>query len=422
MIFIFLNIYISLKKKFFLFSLYMDRHSFETCNRKYIYFFEGTPNSSYVHCFPIMGENTMGVTTGRSPAWSAAIFYTPKISASVSVLGCLGIVMHISRQTTSTINGKKVFYFIMYASSIIDILTSTAMAFSLTPMNVGDKLLKPYERSYASGTHLSCSAQGFLINMKISVALWMSCLCTHYYLRIVLGKSEEDVQHKLIYFGISFILPFISSLVLLFIGEDQEGYSGMYGAASVWCWIERKSDLERFLFFYIPLWIAMVYTTIVMFLIVRSVEKTTASAQTESSERIVHDTRMQGVLYCASFLVTWMFGTIDRLVEAANIDSPLLEWLHVLMVPLQGFFNSMVYGRPFYLAWRRRIGRERAPHFGCQEGSVWNYFQRGVVRNLKKITGRRNATYQQEARRDVERSVTQTIKCKNAVRKDIAQN
>lgn len=63
---------------------------------------------------------------------------------------------------------------------------------------------------------------------------------------------------------------------------------------------------------------------------------------------------MQGISFSASFIVTWIFPTLTRLMQAINgVTYYPLVVLFAIFLPLQGFFNAGCFLRPKYLKYRK---------------------------------------------------------------------
>jgi hypothetical protein len=63
----------------------------------------------------------------------------------------------------------------------------------------------------------------------------------------------------------------------------------------------------------------------------------------------------QSVMYTFAFYITFTFATINRLVfQVTGKTYFALLFLHVLLMPLQGFFNVMIYRYGFYLRLKQR--------------------------------------------------------------------
>jgi len=71
----------------------------------------------------------------------------------------------------------------------------------------------------------------------------------------------------------------------------------------------------------------------------------------------------QSLLYTCAFYATFTFATVNRIVqEVTRITYFPLIFLHCLMIPLQGFFNVMVYRYYFF----QRL-KQRNPHMSFRE-------------------------------------------------------
>ncbi len=64
---------------------------------------------------------------------------------------------------------------------------------------------------------------------------------------------------------------------------------------------------------------------------------------------------VQGLRYVGAFYITWMFPTVSRITElVAKKNYFPIQFLDTFLIPLQGFFNCMIYIRPNYLKYRRQ--------------------------------------------------------------------
>ena len=164
-----------------------------------------------------------------------------------------------------------------------------------------------------------------------------------------------------------------------------------------WCWInstpkgcdqsfennditncERGDNAEiyRWAICFAPLWAAVVGTMVVMTLLVLAVRAqenklgryrfTVRSAgndeilqrhQKEDDRQRHQQSRKvtnQALRFFAVFYVTWAFATVNRLLQLIIGHSYFwLMVLHTVFVPLQGFFNFLVFIYPRYLKWKK---------------------------------------------------------------------
>ena len=62
---------------------------------------------------------------------------------------------------------------------------------------------------------------------------------------------------------------------------------------------------------------------------------------------------VQGLLYVGAFYITWLFPTISRITElVAKKNYFPIQFLDTFLIPLQGFFNFMIYIRPRFMKYR----------------------------------------------------------------------
>jgi hypothetical protein len=206
-----------------------------------------------------------------------------------------------------------------------------------------------------------CNWQGWLLQINAAVFWYNAVLATNFVLRIRFGWTEDQVKRIEPYMHLfAWAYPVITSFVALGLN--------MYGKAGQWCWISIKYDWARWAFFFAELWVIMIYTTVCMILIVLTVKRSDdqtayireSAASTGSKpkrKKLGKKTRevaIQAMLYVATFLLTWVFGTANRIQNAVVAGTPgavicnvfALTWLHSFFVPAQGFFNFLVYIYP----------------------------------------------------------------------------
>ena len=63
----------------------------------------------------------------------------------------------------------------------------------------------------------------------------------------------------------------------------------------------------------------------------------------------------QGMLYVCAFYITWLFPTVQRIMELMGLPGNfVIQALDTCLLPLQGFLNVFIYVRPKYLFYRRK--------------------------------------------------------------------
>ena len=90
---------------------------------------------------------------------------------------------------------------------------------------------------------------------------------------------------------------------------------------------------------------------------IRSTRDSSTGKRGRRAQREVAKSRkiaVQGLLYVGAFYITWMFPTVSRITElVAKKNYFPIQFLDTFLIPLQGFFNFMIYIRPNYLKYRR---------------------------------------------------------------------
>jgi len=273
-----------------------------------------------------------------------------------------------------------------------DIFSSIAFGLSTWPI--------PRESTgvYAPlGTVATCSAQGFFVQAGIASPFYKLMFSLYFLLQVNFGMSESQISKRAepIMHGVSIIFALGTSFLCL--GMN------LFNESSLWCWInavpndceqsysnggqftdcERGNNAEiyRWVIFFGPLWAAVIGTMIAMGLLIRFVKqqekkmgqyqfarKTTDNnkaasratqnqrkeevrIRTKQSQRVTH----QALRYVGAFYLTWTFGTINRIMQAVSGTSYFwLMALHTFFVPLQGFFNYLVFSYPKYKRWNTR--------------------------------------------------------------------
>jgi len=112
-------------------------------------------------------------------------------------------------------------------------------------------------------------------------------------------------------------------------------------------------------FWYIWLWAANVVTIISMYMIYRHVSSVTKKSLRFSVKSVANQNigkvATQGLLYICAFLMTTLPASIVRFMQMANQTPPMFLFLVVaIFIPMQGFWNFLIYMRPRYIQWRER--------------------------------------------------------------------
>ena len=197
-----------------------------------------------------------------------------------------------------------------------------------------------------------CGLQGFLIQFfGLSAIVWNGCIAHNLYHWVVLRDNQTHLIQRLRYYLIG-TLSFSSITTLVAAG------AGKIGPTKLWCWIEDSS--WHIPAFYLFLFIVVTFNLVIFVRVQQEVAERLQGADDKALAKITRKLRH----YLLAFIGTWFWGIVNRLNTIAHPDDPYhfgLALLHVIFVPLQGFFNAIIYGglhKPVKRKWREwRSGR-----------------------------------------------------------------
>lgn len=296
-------------------------------------------------------------------AQQRAIAIAPKFTSVLSVFGSGYIINEVIFRKRRGQSAS--FYRILLGMSLADLISSATFFFTTWPIPVGSPGVVG-----ARGNMGTCIAQGFFSQLSIATAVYNACLSVYYVLKICnrwpaerIAKQAEPVMHTM-----AFVIGIGTSLAGVFLNSYNN---------DIWeCWISPlpldceeswkhngettcirgdNASLYRWIFYYAPLWTIIVLVTICMFLVYRTVrkqEQATERYDFEHRQRRKHSKQVaiQGYFYCGAFYGTWLFPTVTRLVQVIAGSAPFpLILTTAMFVPIQGFFNWIVYIRPKFL-------------------------------------------------------------------------
>ena len=253
----------------------------------------------------------------------------------------------------------------LLSMSIIDIFYSIAFALSVVPIPRG-------ECSFGFGNMWTCTVQGFFIQFGLSVSGYVAMLSLSCFLSIVRNISNEMISQKFeLYMHAFAILPMLGVAIGGAAKKLFFSYSGH-------CWIERRECKEdcagvggglkaygegEWVVIATMVWV-LVTTTIIficMVAVVREIKNRPqrkkgyhSPSQTQNDVDVVaNDATKQVLLYIFAYTVTYIWSFID--VVSGTEGNDFMYIMSAIFLPLQGFWNFLVYIRPRYLA----IHRER---------------------------------------------------------------
>ncbi|KAJ5190142.1 uncharacterized protein N7498_009127 [Penicillium cinerascens] len=321
-----------------------------------------------------------------SPSQNRAIEITERVTSSLSVLGALFV---IGTYTASSSFHKPINRMVFYASWG-NILANVSTLISLSGIQAGR-------------TSTMCQTQGFLIQMFMPAdALWTLAMACNVYLTFRHRFSSTQLRRlEIKYLLLCYGIPFVPAIIYAFLHTEERGT--IYGPATLWCWIDVDWDFLRIATFYAPVWLIFIVTGFIYISIgteihrkrkqlrnmtsqsvptVQSLKTTEVHVVSETMDafqgtdegRPENDNFSQGrrfaqyetnissakmsssdaaawaytkcaMLFFAALIITWVPSTINRvytLVAAGDISFALC-YFEALVLPLQGFWNCIIY-------------------------------------------------------------------------------
>jgi len=292
------------------------------------------------------------------------------ISAFLSIIGSsiiLYIILSGGREKLHRVQNRLVF-----CVSIIDIFNSTALGFSVLP-------IPKATCSYGFGNIATCTVQGFFIQLGMAVPGYMAMLSVSCFLSIVLRVSERTIVHRCeVFMHVIALLPMLSVAIAGAVGRVYNSETGQ-------CWFEETLCKENCKGFNLKgfgnsswmvlvtiIWIA--FTICIIFITMlgiyftirnratkmRSYEfqpkgqsQTNLERQRQPSaiERRAYESAKQAMLYICSYVLTYIWSGIHLCLYRGRSD--VVYMLTGIFLPMQGFWNFLVYIRPRFIGFRR---------------------------------------------------------------------
>jgi hypothetical protein len=206
-----------------------------------------------------------------------ALAIVPKVTGLLSAALSGLIASVICRDPTKR---SKVYHRLILGMSLADISSSLWLSLSTWPIPAETGIL------WAVGTVTSCNFQGFFTQFGISSPLYNLSLSIYYVLAVRFGWREERLKKVELYFH---VVPVSWALGTAIAGLPLE----IFNSANLWCWIaddtigDRNSstNIYRWVFFYGPLWTAIVVVTICLWIVFAFVRSVTLQSERHSMIR-----------------------------------------------------------------------------------------------------------------------------------------
>jgi len=342
-----------------------------------------------------------------SPHQQVALALAPKFMAVLSIAGSSYILWDIlvrkQQRQSSTARSEAVaqaklqtFQRLMIGLSATDILMSTGLFTSTWPMPADTENVWG-----AAGTTATCAAVGFLEQSGVAAVLYNASLSVYYVGKICFGLSNHQMASRIepwlhavpIAIGASTMVAGIpltlynSGLFDCWIAPFPQGCEESWRSpdgTSTTCIRGDNASLYQWVFDLIPKWAAILLVTINMiwtYTFVRRTEEksmrhsvrhislsVTASTTTRGTiaNRAVLSQKLatQSYYYVGALYLIYIPVIVTRLFEliAGYVHYEMLLTI-AITIPLQGFWNSLVYLRPRWIQERekQRQSREFSP-------------------------------------------------------------
>mmetsp|Transcript_43548 Transcript_43548/g.136603 ORF Transcript_43548/g.136603 Transcript_43548/m.136603 type:complete len:518 (-) Transcript_43548:28-1581(-) len=180
-----------------------------------------------------------------------------------------------------------------------------------------------------------CDYQGFMIQWwALAGIVWNGCMANSLYNWLVLKKTPEQLARH-VYYHVALTVGGCGIVAVVLLGLDH------YAFANLWCWISADYNAERFYCFYFILFLTWAYNGFVFISVANAAKDATGNREAQKKLQ----TKLK--LFIGAFVLSWFFGGVNRTLQFFDSSHFIILYLHVFFVPLQGFFNALIYGGLF---------------------------------------------------------------------------
>ena len=268
-----------------------------------------------------------------------------RCSSSLSIIG--STIMMIDIIKSGNIK-KQCRMRILTGVSFFDIISSISLFMGPWPTE------EDYRGLDAYGNYYTCQAQGFFTSFLCGSALYNLCLAIVYYLIVKHGKTENWLRSNVEpWMHIGCICYNIGlAVAMLPFGFDAYNNSDTFGCAP-----SDKVHIVVGIFMYYAILLVIGLITILMILLYRSVKQNERKVQRYSTSASMRNLCKQSrsiayqcFAFSGSFYVVYIPFIAHFFIESSSnhddYDQYVLTIFIHLLLPLQGFLNTLVYFRP----------------------------------------------------------------------------
>jgi len=214
--------------------------------------------------------------------------------------------------------------------------------------------------AYQRKTNMRCTSRvGFIGTIfEPSSVLWVCCISTSVYLLLIKSQrlqTEKQLVKSLwrnlvIFNFVSWLLPLgIASLFL---------WQNVYGPSALqWCWVKASDQRLLLYMYYIPILVAFLYNIMILLAI-----------WIHNRVKKLGVKRLLLLWYIPVFLFVWSFSMINDIYHQILKDGQKPSWILQLLasatLPLQGFFNTIIWTTLLRSASQKQSKEEELFYFG----------------------------------------------------------
>lgn len=198
-----------------------------------------------------------------------ALVLVPKITGFISLVFSGLVILTVCRCREKR---SKTYHRLLLGISCVDVSSSFWLGISTWPIPAETGILG------ASGNTTSCTIQGFFTQFGVASSFYNASLSIFYLLVIRCGWKEDRIVKIEPWLH---AIPIVWALSTAIAGVPLT----LYNSANLWCWIApyqdrgANADLYRWIFFYGPLWMMILITTISVILIFQHVRQLERKSQ-----------------------------------------------------------------------------------------------------------------------------------------------
>jgi len=301
--------------------------------------------------------------------------WTTRCSGFVSAVGSIFIIRmilqtHYRRESARSRKPIKVRQRFMLWMSFFDILASISNSFSTAALPQ-IKETEDMKNIYGTiGNESTCIAQGFFLQLGIAVPMYNAALCLYYLFSIRYNMNEKRLSGVFERIVHALVITCALTTAIISVILDLIHDTGLF------CWLAEyplncrlDSNINCttnynhtliFLFGVFPVCLSFLIVAVAMLLVYLSIHNNYLKMRRysfggEHSSGVLNllrekkQTATQATLFVLAFILTWIMPLINIILITSYQRVPFSTALmQGFLMPLQGFWNALIYARPLY--------------------------------------------------------------------------